>query len=806
MGQVTAVRLRVAARALTRTMDEHSLDPRIRKMAATPAMDWTSEMVSAAVVVLNRWRRQLTAAGIDAATVLGDDDTTGNDAAKDPPEGAAAEAVPTGERFRYDGTVDGLRGIPLSELASVDASRAARLAEYGLHNIYDLLHHVPLRYLDRSTSEPINQLEVGEQGTVIGTVVSSTQDQLPKVRVAKINVRDHTGMISCTFFNMPWKAQLFRTGDEVVLSGRLDCYDSPSGGRYLQMTNPLLDRTGSNAAPIIPIYPQSAKTRVTTWEIHRAAMEAVERLGDLTDPIPSDVRGGPNLLDRAQAYRQLHRPQTPDEAPNGRRRLAYDELLHTQLALRMHRLAERQQPGVHHRPDWSLTTQLIENLPFTLTAAQKNALGQIADDLEATEPMHRLLQGDVGSGKTLVALLTLLMGVESNLQGALLAPTELLAVQHHAEVLSRINGLTRSDGKPVVVELLTGSLSAGRRSEILKQLASGVIDIVVGTHALLVDEVTFDKLGVIVVDEQHRFGVDQRAQLAARGPDGARADVLVMTATPIPRTAAMTVFGDLDVTVLDELPPGRTPIDTVWEEYTPDPTDRDDPVWSRVRRTVEAGRQAYIVCPLIDDSETKAAASAGSTASELETGALTGLRVGLVHGKLAAADRAHVMEQFGRGDLDVLVATTVIEVGVDVANAALMVILNPGQFGMAQLHQLRGRVGRGSHLSTCILAGGAGSAETRWRLEAIIDTTDGFQLSETDLAIRGTGALLGTRQHGLSDLKVAALETDTDLLMLARDDAAKLLDDDPKLSRHPALRAEVHAALGEEADGYLTAS
>jgi ATP-dependent DNA helicase RecG len=476
---------------------------------------------------------------------------------------------------------------------------------------------------------------------------------------------------------------------------------------------------------------------------------------------------------------------------------------------------ERTAVGVVHRlgpaddtPD--LVARFHERLPFPLTDAQRRAITEIEADLAAPHPMHRLLQGDVGSGKTVVAVSALLVAVRSGHQGALMAPTEVLAEQHHAGIRALLEGFTLDDGgsslfgeRPLRVELLTNRTTAAERRRILEGLAAGDVDLAIGTHALIQDAVDFRSLGVVVIDEQHRFGVEQRAALRAKSRDGATPDVLVMTATPIPRTAAMTVYGDLDVSVLDELPPGRTPITTRWVT-----SDREDEAWEQVRAEVAAGRQAYVVCPLIEESEKLDAQSAEATFARLRApgGALADLSVGLLHGRLPSAEKDAVMAAFRARELAVIVATTVIEVGVDVPNATVMVILDADRFGIAQLHQLRGRVGRGADRSWCYLVGDGATPDGQARLEALVRSTDGFELAEVDLDLRGEGTLMGERQKGRNDLKLASLRRDREWVVHARRDAFELVGSDPSLRDHPELAAEIDLLLGEDDADFLLKS
>jgi ATP-dependent DNA helicase RecG len=492
--------------------------------------------------------------------------------------------------------------------------------------------------------------------------------------------------------------------------------------------------------------------------------------------------------------------------------LAFDELFRMQTALLLRKASEADEVGVSHNPTGEFTTALTSGLLYELTAAQQRAVQEIDQDMRAPHPMHRLLQGDVGSGKTTVALLALLAGVEGGYQGALMAPTEILAHQLYLELIDRLSDVHDTTGRQLQVAFFSNRLRGKAREAALTALAAGTIDIAVGTHALLVDDVGFHNLGAVVVDEQHRFGVEQRSALRSKGPlitvGGARAipDTLVMTATPIPRTAAMTVFGDLDVSVLDELPPGRTPIATSWLDTTPDLAHPEALPWSLMREHVAAGRQGYVVCPLVEESEKLQAVSATETYSALTNGALAGLRLGLVHGQMNTDERAATMAKFRNGNIDVLVATTVIEVGVNVPNATVIAILDSGRFGIAQLHQLRGRVGRGQHPSHCVLVGRIPGSDGRTRMEALVSSTDGFYLSEVDLSVRGHGQVFGAAQSGESDLRVADLDRDRDLLVLARDQAQRLLDQDPHLDSALALKAEVATILNPTAIAWLTRS
>lgn len=698
----------------------------------------------------------------------------------------------------------------LAELADIDVSRLngvgpkklAALADAGVESIADLLTYYPRRYVDRTAQAPISELHEGDEVTVIATVkrVDTRPAGRSRRNLVTVDVGDGRSYLHCTFFNQPWRARQLEVGKEVAVFGKV--------GRFrgrLQMTNPVVDLLGDRTGRIVPIYPQTGDLR--TWELADWISQALRRSDPVTDPLPAGWRDRLNLVERTWALSQIHAPESMPAMLAARRRLAFDELLRLQVALVMRKRAtERQAVGIAHRLDGGLVGAFRARLPFPLTAAQERAIAEIQADLAKAIPMHRLLQGDVGSGKTLVAVSALLTAVQGGYQGAFMAPTEVLAEQHQLAVQALVAELpvpdqegTLLEERPLRVALLTARLSASERTKVLAGLADGSIDVVIGTHALLTEHVQFRRLGLVVIDEQHRFGVEQRAALREKGAGDAAPDVLVMTATPIPRTAAMTVYGDLDTTVLDELPPGRTPITTVWARGEQAEAD----AWERVRAEVAGGRQAYVVCPLIEESERVEARSASEERDRLAAEVLPGLRLGLLHGQLPAVDKQTVMTEFRTGRLDVLVSTTVIEVGVDVPNATVMVIEDADRFGIAQLHQLRGRVGRGAQQSWCYLFGAGQTAEAEERLGALERSTDGFELAEVDLDLRGEGTILGTRQKGINDLKLASLRRDRELVIQARSVAFSLVDNDPTLGRLPDLAAEIRQLIDPDEAAFL---
>jgi ATP-dependent DNA helicase RecG len=695
-----------------------------------------------------------------------------------------------------------LAKIPVTELKGVGEKKADALAEMEISTVLDLLTHYPRRYLDRTQQATIRELKVGDEAMVLATVkrVQSRRTRNRRALV-EIDVFDGTSYLKCTFFNQPWRAKQLTVGREAIFFGKVEMYK----GRR-QMTNPVVDMVGDKTGKIIPVYPQSEKAGLTTWDLEPLVSEALDRAGEFADPLPEDWRDRLDVVDRTWAFHEIHEPESMAAAQAARKRLVVDELVRLQVPLVMRKRAvERESKGIQHKVDGELVPRFHDALPFPLTGAQHKAIGEIADDLAGPHPMHRLLQGDVGSGKTVVAVSTLLMAVQGGYQGALMAPTEVLAEQHELGVRDLLRDLsvpdsgaqaTLSGDRPLNVALLTNRTTAKERERLQAGLADGSIDILIGTHALIEEGVQFDALGAIVIDEQHRFGVEQRAALRGKGRDP---DVLVMTATPIPRTAAMTVYGDLDVTVLDELPPGRTPVATKWVRGELE----ESQAYRRVEEEVAAGRQAYVVCPLVEGSERVQAKSATEEYERLRTEVWPDLRLGLLHGQMPSKEKEKVMTSFRNGELDVLVATTVIEVGVDVPNATVMLIEDAVRFGIAQLHQLRGRVGRGAAKSWCYLLGEATTPDAEERLKAIERTADGFELAEVDLEIRGEGTVLGTRQKGRSDLKLASLRRDREWVGRAREVAFDIVDNDPALRTHDTLAEEVRLLIDDEEAEFL---
>jgi ATP-dependent DNA helicase RecG len=720
-----------------------------------------------------------------------------------------------------------LAGYPLTVIRALhdQPKKVAGLEALGVTDVLALLTYYPRRHVDRSRQVDIAALRPGEEAMVVGTVRRATSHRPPRrgkgrpLNRDEFEVADHSGgRLKVTFFNSWGIDKKLPVGTEAVFFGKVDTFN----GR-VQMTNPVVDVIGGDqTGRIISLYPQSPKEKIDSDDISawvQVALAKTTKRG-IAEPLPPDITKRLGLVHRSDALWGYHRPEAMRDIDQARRRLVFDELLRVQLALVLRKRAlERTARGIEHDTSGELVGRFLEALAFPLTGAQRRVVDEITADLGGPHPMHRLLQGDVGAGKTVVAVTALLTAVQGGHQGALMAPTEVLAEQHFGGIRALLADLRvpgdaaagslfegQAEERPLRVELLTNRTTAANRRKLADALAAGEVDLLIGTHALIEDAVAFRSLGVVVIDEQHRFGVEQRAALRDKGADGATPDVLVMTATPIPRTAAMTVYGDLDVSILDELPPGRTPIETRWiqTEAGEDDPVAEQPVWDHVRTEVAAGRQAYVVCPLVEGSDKLEVRSAEETLERLEGGELHDLRLGLLHGRMSSFDKEATMAAFRRGELDVLVATTVIEVGVDVPNATVMVILDADRFGIAQLHQLRGRVGRGSHVSTCWLVGPGSTPDGEARLEAMVRTTDGFELAEVDLDLRGEGTLMGERQKGRNDLKLASLRRDREWVEKAREVAFELIDRDHDLHRFPELVSEIELFLGpDEADFLL---
>ncbi|WP_042384920.1 ATP-dependent DNA helicase RecG [Streptacidiphilus melanogenes] len=726
---------------------------------------------------------------------------------------------------------------PLDEpLKKLLPSGAKQLAEgLDLHTVGDLLHHFPRRYNERGELTSLDSLEVDEHVTVVARIEKCTLIPFRgrKGDRLEVVVTDGRGRLSLTFFNQRWREKDLRPGRSGMFAGKVGVFN-----RTRQLTNPDYELFGDGDDPeaqgatdrfagrLIPVYPATAK--VPSWRLALAVDVILDQTkwDEVPDPVPASLLAERGLIPLHQALEQIHRPRNHAERLAAQARLKWDEAFVLQVALARRRADDAARPAVAREPrTGALLDAFDAKLPFTLTDGQQRVCAEIFADLATEHPMHRLLQGEVGSGKTLVALRAMLAVVDAGGQAAMLAPTEVLAQQHHRSVVEMMGelaegGMLGGAEHGTKVTLLTGSMGVPARRQALLDLVSGEAGIVIGTHALIEDRVQFLDLGLVVVDEQHRFGVEQRDALRAKAERPPH--LLVMTATPIPRTVAMTVFGDLETSVLDQLPAGRSPISShvVPALERPNFLAR---AWERIREEVGKGHQAYVVTPRIGDEEdekalkkaAKEAAKEGDdrrpplavldVAEELRGGPLAGLRVEVLHGRMAPDAKDEVMRAFSAGEVDVLVATTVIEVGVNVPNATVMVIMDADRFGVSQLHQLRGRVGRGSAPGLCLLVTDMPAASgARQRLDAVADTLDGFELSRIDLEQRREGDVLGQAQSGVrSSLRVLSVLEDEDVIAAARAEATSLVADDPELTEHPALRSALDSLLGAERAEYL---
>ncbi len=663
------------------------------------------------------------------------------------------------------------------------------LAALGLVTVGDVLEHLPH---DRREARTIAMLAPGETATVIVEVRSIATRPVRRrgmKPLVEATVADGSGSMKVTFFNQPWLAQKYKPGTRLVLHGKLQ----GRGAFRASSHAPTAEATAGDAG--VAHYP--ATDGISSTEILALVRAHRAGLSDVIEPLPARLRAVEMLPDRPAALRAVHLPDGPGDTEGGRRRLAFDELLVAQLALLQRRAARERSASAAAiapaPPDGLVARWRARGLPFALTADQESAMAEIDGDLSVARPMQRLLMGEVGSGKTVVALHALLRAVERGHQGVLMAPTETLAEQHFAT----IQGLM--PGEAVPVALLTGSTPGARRTDILGKLASGALALVVGTHALIESDVTFDRLAVAVVDEQHRFGVRQRIALDGKGADGLVPHVLHMTATPIPRTLALTAYGDLDVTALRELPRGRRPVET----FVAAGERERARAYDRIREELRAGRQAFVVCPLVEESEAIQVRAAVAEKERLERTELAGFRVELLHGQMRPREKQAAMAAFAAGGADVLVATTVVEVGIDVPNATVMLVEDADRHGISQLHQLRGRVGRGEHASLCLLFGPKDSR----RLRALAVHRDGFRLAEVDLELRGEGELIGVRQSGVASFRVARLPEDAGLLERAHVHAAAMLAGDPALEapEHVLLRDALVPAHGDAAPAPIPA-
>jgi ATP-dependent DNA helicase RecG len=673
---------------------------------------------------------------------------------------------------------------PVRYLKGVGPNRAKTLKKLGIDTIEDLLYYFPRRYEDRTKFLPISQLKEGEFRTIKAQIIVSGERKSWRRKgfsILEVVVDDETGKIFCVWFNQPYLKEYFKVGNSIILYGRIERYS----GR-LQMNSPefeIIDQGTEEHRPgieergeslhigrIVPIYslPEGITQRYFRQIINQMIEEYLPQMNDF---LPYDIRSRNNLFNLAKSLTTIHFPENLELQTEAYRRLSFEEFFIFQLPLALRKLRKKERRGIAHRVEGELVGEFIKNLPFKLTRAQEGVIKEIKRDLEKPQPMQRLLQGDVGSGKTVVATIVALVAIQGGYQAAVMVPTEILAKQHYEKISHQL--------KAIRVGLLTSSTNKKEREKVYKDISAGEIDLIIGTHALLEKGVKFKNLGLVVIDEQHKFGVGQRALLPKKGLNP---DILIMTATPIPRTLAITLYGDLDISVIRELPPGRLAIKAT--HFTENEVSR---AYGFAKEQLRGGRQVYIIYPVIEESYALDMAGAKKMFEQLKKNEFKEFRVGLIHGRLKQKEQDRIMSQFKERELDVLVATTVLEVGIDIPNASVMIIERAERFGLAQLHQLRGRVGRGREQSFCILICDCGTREAKARIEAMAKYNDGFRIAEEDLKIRGPGEFFGKRQHGLSGLKISNPLTQMQLLKKAREEAIRLLRIDPHLGMRQNL-------------------
>ncbi len=662
-------------------------------------------------------------------------------------------------------------------LKGIGPKRAKSFGAHGVNTIEDLLYYFPRRYEDRTNFASISELKEGQVYTIKALVQAARSRSSWRRRAFSITeaaLADPTGKISCVWFNQPFLLGYLKAGVNLILYGKVQRYNA-----RLQMDNPEFELVSAepdnslNIGRIVPVYtlPGGFSQRSLRQVIKNALDEFLPKINDC---LPFDLRTRNNLLNLAQSLLNIHFPQSLDLQKQAHKRLSFEEFFIFQLPLVLRKLRRKEKKGIKHTVDGQLIGDFISALPFKLTCSQEKVFAEIKADMAADQAMQRLLQGDVGSGKTVIATLASLIAVQGGYQAAFMVPTEILSRQHYEKVTSQLCGLVFS-GRKIRAGLLAGQDK--NKEKLYQDIKEGKIDLIIGTHALLEEGVSFKNLGFVVIDEQHKFGVGQRALLPGKGNNP---DVLIMTATPIPRTLAITLYGDLDISVINQLPPGRIPVKTLHFSH-----EQKKKGYAIVKEELNYRRQAYIIYPVIEESYALDIAGAKKMFNELKEGEFKNFRLGLIHGKLKQPEQEEVMFKFKKGELDLLIATTILEVGIDIPNATCMIIESAERFGLSQLHQLRGRIGRGMLQSFCILISDAQTQEAKARLAAMVATSDGFRISEEDLKIRGPGEFFGSRQHGLAELKIANPLIQMQLLKGARREAIKLLGQDPRLQERP---------------------
>ncbi|KAB2834689.1 MAG: ATP-dependent DNA helicase RecG [Candidatus Brocadia sp.] len=658
-------------------------------------------------------------------------------------------------------------------LKGVGPRRAEIFGKLGMHTIRDMLFYFPRDYKDRTRIQKISEATIGAEITIQGKVLGvQTRMARSRKNVLEVFVSDETGTIAATWFNQPFLRNKFHVGDSVFLHGKVGAY------KYLQLLSPEYeivqdDEANAKEGSIVPVYPLTEHMNQTHFR--KIMKEAVHHFAVCIDEIfPQEIIRKNQLLPINDAIVNIHFPETFENLKHARFRLVYDELFTLELAMALRKRGIKEETGISFKIGANVDTHIRNLIPFPLTHAQERAIHEIAEDMRSSKPMNRLLQGDVGSGKTVVAIYAILAAIANGYQTAFMAPTEILAKQHF-QTMQRY--LAHSH---VRMHLLTGDTNLRQRKNSLDQIKTGQSDLIIGTHALIEETVQFNRLGLVVIDEQHKFGVVQRLKLKKKG---VCPDVLIMTATPIPRTLSLTLFGDLDFSLLDEMPPGRSPVKTIWVTQ-----DREKDAYDFIKGEIVKGRQVFIVYPLVEESESFDLKSAVTEAKRLQGEVFLSHRVGLLHGQMKSSDKDKVMTDFKEKKYDILVSTVIIEVGIDIPNATVMVIVHAERFGLSHLHQLRGRIGRGSEQSYCLLFGNPTSLVSNERLKIMARTSDGFKIAEMDFRLRGPGEFFGTRQHGLPELRISDLVKDFPILKKARSDAFELVSKDPQLTLDTHLR------------------
>ncbi|MBM3244939.1 MAG: ATP-dependent DNA helicase RecG [Candidatus Omnitrophica bacterium] len=661
--------------------------------------------------------------------------------------------------------------VSVQYLKGIGPKRAKDLSKLGIAVIEDLLYYFPRRYEDRTSFTPISEIKEGQVQTIKAKVLAKGQRSSFRRRsfvITEVAVGDDSGKVYCVWFNQPYLKEYFQVGESLILSGKAERY-----GKKLQLNSPEFEiikeeeETSLDLGRLVPVYrlPEGMTQRYFRAVIKKTLDECLPKIQDF---LPFDTRSRNNLFNLAKALLNIHFPESFEMQKEAYRRLAFEEFFIFQLPLILRKLKRKEKTGIAHNTGGKLAEDYIKTLPFKLTASQNKVIDEIRKDMSLPQPMQRLLQGDVGSGKTVVSVICAFFAIDGGYQAVFMAPTEILARQHYEKISSQ--------QKLIKTALITGSVSKKEKDVFLKKIKEGKVSLVIGTHALLEEGLVFKNLGLVVIDEQHKFGVGQRALLPKKGPNP---DCLIMTATPIPRTLAITLYGDLDVSVINEMPAGRKPVKTI--SFSKDQEAR---AFEIVRGQLGLGHQAFIVYPVIEESFALDMAGAKKCFARLKSGEFKGFKLGLIHGKLSEEEQKNLMSDFRNKNLDILVATTVLEVGIDIPNATCMVIEHAERFGLSQLHQLRGRVGRGSAESYCILLSDIKTEEAGARIKAMVDHSDGFSIAEEDLKIRGPGEFFGTRQSGLTELKIANPLTQLQLLKIAREEANRVLSVDPKLLLH----------------------